>query len=62
MDSPPQGGDGAITNQADQRELLKRLDELIAAVQAGAVSSDEMHRLLQRVTRNGQAMQTEGTP
>ena len=62
-DGPPQGGDGAITNQAaDQRELLKRLDELIAAVQAGAVSSDEMHRLLQRVTRNGQAMQTEGTP
>ena len=62
-DSPPQGGDGAITNQAaDQRELLKRLDELIAAVQAGADSSDEVHRLLQRVTRNGQAMQTEGTP
>lgn len=61
-DRTPQGGDGAITNQADQRELLKRLDDLIAAVRTGADSSDEVHRLLQRVTRNGQAMQTESTP
>ena len=42
--------------------LVPLLNELIRAVRAGADSSDEMHRLLQRVTGNGRAMQTESTP
>ena len=51
---------GATTDPA--ATLVPLLNELIRAVRAGADSSDEMHRLLQRVTGNGRAMQTESTP
>ncbi|MBS0414343.1 MAG: phage tail length tape measure family protein [Proteobacteria bacterium] len=51
---------GATTDPA--ATLVPLLNELIRAVRAGADSSDEMHRLLQRVTGNGRAMQTETTP